>query len=264
MVLKPEMKGKRYRISMANNGPLVEELWQTNNTDDDPNLSIDERKAINAFLKDRIWAPALLIDGVNSFYQKTGDTNSVGQEIIGPVVRHPLAVSKWILTPSGKALQSAENNVVNLPSGYEHGEEDDDTDKGTAAKELKKEERFKNAKFVNGNGNSQIIPGFQKNLDFADAFVFTDANTSLAETVGITNDVGMIAIHFYGEKLPPGVVVRKAAFKGRAGTTTGSELPHKVFPVIIRLEENPEQVWRIFYRYEGDPGIPTDLVPVTD
>ena len=262
MVLKPEMKGKRYRVVIENKGPTPEDLISLDDTDDGvdiPNPGVT-LAAKNAFIKDRLWAAAILIDGVNSFYQATGEKTAAGQEVIGPVVRHPSVVSKWILTAPDKSLVPATHTEA-LTGGIQYAEADDATDNIGAARELSKTERFKNAKFTTGQGSKQAIPGFQKNTEYADAFVFSDANASLAETVGITNDVGMIAVHFYGEELPPAL---KGYSVESAGTTTGAEVPHKVFPIVVRLEKNPEQVWRIFYRYEGDPTIPTDLVPFTN
>ena len=101
------------------------------------------------------------------------------------------------------------------------------------------------------------VRGFQQSAEFAEAFTFTDTAESVAEEVGITNDVGMIAIHFYAEALPPADLMQ-----GGGATKPGAILKNPVFPVIFRLEDNPHEVWRVFYRYSGDEPDDLDLQPV--
>lgn len=248
---KATHKGKRYKIQLANKG-----VSQTFGDATDTLLDAD-----------RLVAAAVILDGVNSFYQDTGLIDSSGNPVAGPVVRHPSLVTKWILTAPGRALQPSPNNVVGYPNGRKwtpvNGTPAMNTSVGQdtegARIGLGVDQRLLNGNFISPGGlggSVQDIRGFQKNSNFADAFVFGDAAGSIAEGVGITNDVGLIAVHFYEELLP--IHTPSAPSNSAAGTLPGQELKNTVFKVKVRLEPNPTEVWRIFYRYE-DEVLPLNL-----
>ena len=130
VVLQPEMEGKRYRIRLLNQGvPAID------------NHPLD---------RDRLIAAAVLIDGVNSFYQDRGD----GQ--IGPVVCHPARGRKWVLTAPGRQLLPRPGKIFKRVAAGAST---------TIANAILAD--------VAGLGHSMVeIIGFQKNRDFADAFCF--------------------------------------------------------------------------------------------
>lgn len=181
--------------------------------------------------KQRLYAVVLSVDGVNSFYQDQGN----GQ--IGPVVRHPKNCKRWILSGPGQKL--VPNSSV--PKGY-------------------------TLQNVVGKGHSVIdVPGFQKNREYADSFLFVKARESVAETIGITNDIGVIEAHFYPEELPNDA---QAAYSrdmdgGQLGTGAGPQVENPVFNVKPDIYDKPASVVRIFYGPEQQcPIPPQDRIPV--
>jgi hypothetical protein len=164
----------------------------------------------------RLFAAAVLVDGVNSLYQDDGTGK------IGPVVRHPKECRKWVLCAPGKKLERGAN-----PGSFQLI---DATDK---------------------LGHSVIdIPGFQMDLDKAAAFTFGRAEESIAETVGITNDVGVIEVHFYPQKMSADTAVLGPE-QLRAGTRAGRPVDNPVSNVNFELRRNPCEVWRIYYCYKA-------------
>lgn len=179
--------------------------------------------------KNRLYGVAVLVDGVNSFYQK----NPNGE--VGPVVLHPKNCSKWILSGPNK-------KIVPAQGGY-------------------------NLQDTSNAGHSIIdIPGFQRSGTYADAFVFAKAEESIAETVGITNDIGLISVHFYQEELPGDEIpirITSNTNYSAAGTKAGPQVLNPVFTVNPKLRPNPCEVWRIFYRTKSTCPIPdADKIPV--
>lgn len=180
--------------------------------------------------KQRLYSVVLNVDGVNSFYQDQGN----GQ--VGPVVRHPKNCKRWILSGPGQKL--APNTSV--PKGY-------------------------TLQSVSGKGHSVIdVPGFQKNAEFADSFLFVKSRESVAETIGITNDIGVIEAHFYPEKLPNDQQVRsRTVGGGPLGTGAGPQVENPVFNVKPDIYDRPASVVRIFYGPEQQCPIPSqDRIPV--
>jgi hypothetical protein len=92
--------------------------------------------------------------------------------------------------------------------------------------------------------NSLEVLGFQKDSSFADAFVFGKPRESIAETIGITDQIGLISVYFYVEKLP--------SLPDSRGTIAGEEIESKTFTVKFDCHKNPVEVWRIFYHYENE------------
>lgn len=163
--------------------------------------------------RNRLFGVAVKVDGVNSIYQDTGD----GKE--GPVVLHPKNCKKWILTAPGKVVKGLSGGgfaVVDVTGGQD-------------------------------DHSVRPIPGFQKGEDKADVFTLGSARESIAETVGITNSIGLIEVHIYPQKLDDDVLT----FSNEAGTKAGREITHGVQSIKLTLHENPVEVWRIFYRYDG-------------
>ncbi|MES2793116.1 MAG: hypothetical protein V4719_26130 [Planctomycetota bacterium] len=254
LVLKNELKGRRYKIRLINSGV--------------PTTSGQAEFA--ALQKDQLVAAALLIDGVNSLYEDTGLTDpatSPPSPIIGPVVRHPAVVSKWVLTSPGRKLSSAPAHIVKYtpPVRFLNPNETNQNlilasmQDGKGPKlGLGVEDRLLNGQLtpVSGAGGAIVdVRGFQTSDQFSNSFEFGDTKGSVAEGVGVTNDVGMIAVHFYNEFFPfPTPVILSA---GGAATHPGVRLTNPIFRVKFRLSDNPSQVTRIFYRYEDE--VPPDL-----
>lgn len=171
----------------------------------------------------RLFGVAVLVDGVNSFYEADGTG------VVAPVVRHPSSVSRWILS-------GPKQKIVPTAAGYRLDEVEP------------------------GKGNSVVdVKGFQVNGDTAKAFEFAKASDSIAEGVGVTNDVGMIAVHFYPEIFNTDSVSLDDNESG-AGTRAGRPLANPVVKINPKLAKNPTEVWRIFYRFADNLPIPQDEI----
>lgn len=169
--------------------------------------------------KSRLFGAVVTVDGVNTVYQDTG----YGQ--VGPVVRHPKNCVNWLLSGPGHALVPDAHS----PQGYR-------------------------IESTSGAGQSVLtIPGFQNGPQYAKAFTFAMVRDSVAENLGITNDIGMIAVHFYPEVLPGDQPPMPVVEKSLGATRPGRDIANPVFKVRASLKDNPVEVWRIFYRYEDDP-----------
>ncbi len=231
LILDRSLEGKNYQIRLTNRG--------------EPMVGYKQPEAKAARDRDRLFSVAVLVDGVNSIFEDQGDGS------FGPVVRHPKEVTKWVLTGPGKRLVPTDDPQTNT-AGILGGKLQD----------------------VKGEGGSVVcVPGFQANAKTALKFTFVTARESIAaKTIGSkTNDVGMIAVHFYAQILetPPdemenyldkllamgGDLVRHA--RRPAGTTAGQARPNQVFRVHFRTYEQPVEVWRIFYRFQ-DEALPID------
>lgn len=179
--------------------------------------------------KERLYGVAVLVDGVNSHYQDRGDGTA------GPVVVHPRNAAKWVLSGPGQRLVPDPTR----PNGY-------------------RLDRVADA------GHSVIdVPGFQKDAKTADKFLFAPARESIAETVGITNDIGVISVYFYPEDLDGDVQVFFVNQGMSLGTKPGAPVNNPVFTVKPKMKPEPVEVWRIFYRKKGDcPIRPEDRIPI--
>jgi len=204
--LTRDMEGRRYKIRLINRGkPEIEKGHPK-----DP---------------DRLFAAALAIDGVNSFYQKRVDGS------LGPVIMHPQKAQKWVLTAPGRVLESSPDSFMEDVSGSQ--------DKRIIEHGL--------LKTVPGLGHSQAdVRGFQKGKLHADAFIFKKPEESVAECLGITTDIGLITVHFYTERLP---FVPRAEAKG---TGAGPEIPSRVHQTYFPMQPEPCEVIRIVYRYSDE------------
>jgi len=169
----------------------------------------------------RIFGAVATVDGVNTIYQENG----CGQ--LGPVVLHPKNCQKWLLSGPGQTMIPDPNS----PDGFRM--------EPTA-----------------GPGQSVLmIPGFQNGPQFSKAFTFAIVRESVAENLGITNDIGLIAVHFYPEDLGGDQPPLPISEKSLGATRPGRDIANPVFKVRTRLQVNPVEVWRIFYRYEDDASL---------
>ena len=179
----------------------------------------------------RMFGAVVTVDGVNTIYQENGR----GQ--LGPVVLHPKNCLKWLLSGPGQTLIPDPNS----PVGFR-------------------------MEPTSGAGQSVLtIPGFQNGPQFAKAFTFAMVRDSVAENLGITNDIGLIAVHFYPEDLPGDQPPVPVSEKSLGATRPGRDITNPVFKVRAKLKANPVEVWRIFYRYEDDATLnQLALQPITD
>lgn len=195
----------------------------------------------------RLFQVAVLVDGVNSIFEE-------GKDGFEAVTRHPYYVSRWVLTGPGVTLkedpmvQNAEltgARLVAAPPGE--------------------------------SGDVLTVAGFQQDRDQGREFLFTNAQESIAiDRRLFDNEVGLITVYFYAQQfaaqdnVEPWLeeVMRDNSTHpltlSDAGTKEGQTFGSKTFPVTFPVYREPVQVWRIFYRYEGDD-LPLDrgkaLVP---
>ncbi len=178
-----------------------------------------------ALEKRRLYAVVLTIDGVNSIYQDQGNGT------FGPVTRHPKNCAYWILSGPGDKLIAAPN----APSGYR-------------------------LQRVPGLGHSVVdIPGFQRDNRYAQAFLFAETQESIAQSVGITHDIGVIEAHFYPQQLPGDQKVTVKGVPSRLsgiGTKAGKPVENPIFQVRPKLYRSSAASVRIFYGREPDCPIP--------
>ena len=173
--------------------------------------------------RSRFFCAAVLVDGVNSFYQREADDEFHASQ------RLPQNLTKWVLTAPG----------TRVSPGY-------DTDRNLRAQQS-----------VRGPGGSVVdVRGFQLNDKTAALFEFADAGDSLAHEVGVTKDIGVISVYFYSERMKgdqeyfgPNV----AAMAADAGARTGRSVENSVLRVNVRTHPDPVEIWQVFYRYGGHP-----------
>jgi hypothetical protein len=228
LILDPKYEGKNYQIRLTNRGT--------------PAVGYDSAPDKDAR---RLYSVAVLVDGVNSFFEEV----QKGKEP-EPVVRHPAQVSHWVLTGPGWKLTSANGTFDGIKNG-------------------------RLAATQGAGGSVLTIPGFQVNQNTAKQFTFVRAAESIAATHRLfTNDIGLIAVHFYPQAFPQQdktqewyaqtleLAVPKTLPRNpeAAGTKEGAPLHHGTFTLHFDSQDTPVEVWRIFYRYEGQP-LPADLTP---
>lgn len=165
----------------------------------------------------RVYAVAVKIDGVNSIYQNTGNGE------IGPVMVSAENCRKWLLSSPGFVI-----------------------DKDTMGQLVC---RKKTGNDLGDDHSARAIAGFQKDLNTAAAFVLASPGESVAETIGTTRELGLIEISFFAQKFADDVVKFGPTDVGR--TKAGRDLSNVVQEVKLDLHPNPDEVWRIFYRYDG-------------
>ncbi|WLE96905.1 MAG: hypothetical protein QTN59_19780 [Candidatus Electrothrix communis] len=194
-----------------------------------------EVKFYNEKDMERIFGVAVTIDGVNSLYQDQGNGST------GPVVVHPRNARKWIISGPGQKLVPDSSR----PTRY----------------------RLEAVSDVKYSHSVIDILGFQRDSRTAEKFIFANPRESIAETVGITNDIGVITVHFYPEDMKNDTTTsqtREMPVRLDLGTKPGKPVNNPVVAVNPKLKPNPVEVWRIFYRKKGDcPVKQEDRFPVT-
>lgn len=190
--------------------------------------------------ENRVFGAVLLVDGVDSFAHPNGQTKKDGTPQYSLQACHPKNARRWLLTKPAKVITPAPSN----PSGFivEYGK--------------------------NGQDHSiRPVPGFQMDGKTAASFTFAEAGKgeTAAEMVGTTNDMGIVAVHFYQQKLPGDMKNADAGVNRAAnlGTKPGRPQPHGVYRVNVDFHNSPVESWRIFYRTKGTPPPvpPENLVP---
>jgi hypothetical protein len=235
--------GREYQIRITNRGkPGVDTLQPMNR---DGLYSGMEYKS--SYDSDRLIGVAVYVDGVSTLFEKNSDGD------FEPVIREPSNLSKWLLTPPGKILR-----VGGAAERWDNG--------GT---------RINDGQLVGtrGLGNSQLLlKGFQVSNETAQAFVFGDSSQSLAEMIGITKEIGVLSVYVFPEQVPEeeSLVTKFVAGPDgtlrpmhSVGTLAGRPLPSDVRGFQVSLVDTARQVWKIFYRAEGEPSpvSQSDLAP---
>lgn len=226
--LDPSMIGKEYTVVLKCTGniPTGPPSGYYN-----PDTNLEEN---------RVFGAALLVDGVDSFAHPNGLTKRDGTPQYSLQACHSKNAIRWLLTKPAKVIK----RNPSVPGG------------------------FTVAYGTNGNDHSvRPVPGFQMDGKTAASFTFaeTGSGVTAAEMVGTTNDIGMIAVHFYQQKLP-GDKKNATAGVNRAaglGTKPGRPQKHGVYKVSVDFHNSPVESWRIFYRAKGTkPPVPEEnLVP---
>jgi hypothetical protein len=171
----------------------------------------------------RLFGIALTVDGVNSFFEDLGDGERK------PAVVHPRKATKWVLSPPGHRIVPADN-----ASGY------------VLAREQ-------------GAGHSIFdVQGFQTDNKTARAFTISPSSLSVAaESVGITDEIGVITAYIFGEKLPGDQITYASQQEPAAlGTTAGRQLHQPVMTIRPKFHKEPFLTIKIFYRSADEIPIP--------
>ena len=221
VTLAPEQVGKEYQIRLTNRGaPYLR------SRDEEIQTTWESR-----YDRERLIGIGLVIDGVSSFFEADANGDYV------PVSRVPEQSLRWLLTPPGRLLQAG------------HGKErwrngDLRINDGTLVR-------------TSGAGHGTItVQGFQASDSTAMAFVFGDSGDSLAEQIGITKEIGLISVYVFPEIVPeerPDIKAFSEKMPTGVGTLAGRPLPNDVQGYQVNLVEEPRQIWRIYYRLEGEP-----------
>lgn len=173
--------------------------------------------------EDRLYLAAVLIDGVNSIYQRRPD------KTIGPVLPVPYEARKWFLANPGRQVEVRKDVAYAVPAGKD------------------------------GTDHSRCeIPGFQRDGAEADQFLFGNVRESLASGLGVNAQPGYIEVHIFAQKMPGDFIPKVTTTeKGiyHLGTRAGERIPNPV-QVVKAPDLYPKAVesWRILYRLEG--GLP--------
>lgn len=217
-----ELQNAEYKIRVACNGirsirnvPLIEDF---------PGNIVNENPIEDA---NRLFGAAVLVDGVNSIYEKLGQG-------AGPLVVHPRDARKWLLCRPGFVIEAGDGGTPYI-------------------------------KHVAGPDHSTVeIMGWQSSDDKARAFRFANVGRGegiVAESLGVTDDMGLISVYLFGEKLQgdrmlPGMAARpgpmNAAPKPTLGTAAGREIASRTQAVQVELYKTPMHQIHILYRAEQD------------
>lgn len=222
LIVPKEYKGSRYKLVLRNNGA--------------PSLGGEKFTSPND--RDRIFLAAVMIDGVGAFWKEEKDPGT-GQLRYVPDTQHFSRIKKRVLTAPGRYLQGMPG--VTGP-------------------------RLDNAELRNsGRGgvdhSTATLLGFQRDVQFANAFIFSEAKDSAgAGLIGSINEIGLISVYFYPEYLMEGDSPVRAGGPPATlapGTRPGEPVVSPVFYVRVNNIDNvPVSIWNIIYRYSDDPHIP--------
>jgi hypothetical protein len=187
--------------------------------------------------RERLFAAAVTIAGVNSIWQEGAGGR------IGPVSRHPQFLTKWVLSGPGQRVEFLRNGAHRLVGAP-----------------------------ADRDGSRVTVAGYQVKGETRKRFVFGSAEESVAVRSGVTHEIGVITVYFFAQKLKDDHVYTSRPVNVGGpdapplGTLAGREERNLVQPIRLELYEQPTEVWRIFYRREGDrfPVPPDDRIPVTD
>jgi hypothetical protein len=227
--LDPSMIGKEYQIRIRNNG------------------SPELRDLKNANDRDRLFAAAVMVDGVNSIFQKNPIDGSNELQAV-----HPKNATKWVLSPPGKNVISGKTVYVKR-NDAKNVEEivDQNTDGAVAVARA----GIEDAATQEGQ-SSRTVGGFQVSLNSAKAFKFANASDSVAARINVTDYLGMISVHFFAERMDGDKYTITAP---GIGTKIGREYLNPVKPVWFPKYRDNVMAVRIFYRLKGElPPVPLE------
>jgi hypothetical protein len=218
-VLEPRQAKAEYRVVVTNAGhqPDKYESFLGAIINPDP-----------AKEKNRVFGVAVLIDGVNSFYQDTGSGE------LGPVALHPTDAKKWLLAPPGYTLFADKDGKPWLQSS--------DPDHATVS-----------------------VAGFQKGDKQAEAFQFAKVAALggdkgvVAETLGISQSIGLISIYVFARKFAGDKTFRDQATPFNLpsiGTAAGRKFANPIVNLKMDFHPQPVLQFHINYRLRDEIPIP--------
>ncbi|MFO0819453.1 MAG: hypothetical protein U1A77_16010 [Pirellulales bacterium] len=180
--------------------------------------------------ENRLFGVAVLVDGVNSIHENIGEGT-------GALVVHPRDARKWLICRPGFVI-----------GGDKEGNP------------------YIKAVGDNPDNSSVEIQGWQTSENEARVFKFANVGRDegiVAETLGVTDDIGLISVYFFGEKLTgdrslPGMAAAPGGQppKPTLGTAAGREIASRTQAVKVELHKKPFHQIHILYRLESDCPIP--------
>lgn len=179
----------------------------------------------------RIFAAAVLIDGLNSIY---GDVGSGERDAVAV---HPRDAAKWLIGPPGYTIRADDNGTPLLTS-------------------------------VRGEDHSTIaVLGFQDGANLARAFTFQERRLGggqgpsdaaiPAARLNLSDSLGLISVFIFSQKLlnDQSITVQPASSTA-LGTAAGRPFAHPVLQVNVDLHPQPVAQFHFYYRLEKDIPIP--------
>ena len=190
---------------------------------------------------ERVFGAAVLIDGIDSFARETSRTDpATGQPLVDFAQVHAKNAYRWLLTSPGRVIRPEPSHpegfvLADAPPGGDH--------------------------------SARAISGDQMGAETAAAFTFAQSGAGelTAELLGVTEDIGIIQVTFYAQKLEGDRMLPSHRDNvAGLGTKPGRELKHGVQRVSPQFHPAAVEVWRIYYRTAGYFPVPDDsLVPYT-
>ena len=182
----------------------------------------------------RLFGVAVLIDGVNSIFEtvRTAD----GKSEPAALVVHPSDATKWVICRPNLLIRAGANGEPTLVG-------------------------------TRDAGHSVLeVEGFQENGSQARVFQFANVGKGegvVAETLGVTDDIGLISMFFFAQKLKGDRIARpdaRAAAGGAPslGTAAGRPVAKPTLAVNVKFHRMPVHQIHILYRLENECPIPAD------